>query len=1277
MKKLLYLLCILPLVTLGQLNPGTLSRVPIRATVLGVNFPAGNLVSTGDSSKLFLSMEGVTNSESITTAPAKFKEISSKWYRQGGVLSPEILTDKVSIGDRAAADQLQITNNFRLPVTTGETVGVIKKAADWFIHDYGLYNTFLGINAGNFSLTGTANTGIGESTLYKNAGGYDNTAVGYKALYSNTGGFANTAFGATALYTNTSGTYNTGLGNHSLENNTTGSGNIGVGDNALYYNSTGTRNTAIGYRAAWGNSTGSYNSVVGNNSFVNSTTGSYNSVVGNEAMYYTNTGRDNVAMGHRALYSNTVGFRNVAIGDSAFYDGTNYSNSIAIGFRAQPSTSNQAVFGNTDITSTILRGTINAAGTPDGTASKAIGIDANGNYIKYTAAGAQIQSDWNQTNNGSVDYIKNKPTIPAAQIQSDWNQTNNSSLDYIKNKPSIPAAEAYFGTVTSIATSAPIIGGTITGSGTIGISSFSGSTPGAVPTSSGGTTKYLRADGQWETPPGTYTHPAKGWADKVDLTGDTVISNLTIDASGHPTNWTKRKLTIPAAQIQSDWNQSNSGALDYIKNKPTIITADSNLWYYKASRNSYYPKYIDSRLSLGSNATSANTNRKLHVDGSQYIRDTLYIGTAPLSSFDDDLFSGYTFDAPDIYTDWLYVRNGMSIGSRKITEPLLLAVNDLDVLGAYDSSAVLSSKGNLALGTNTAQTERLYVNGRAKITDLPSRANIPTHGIADSAGMLVKYPWPTLSGNYVTSVGASSPLESSGGTTPSISFKADSLSVWYTKMNQGATAYGWGNHASQGYHTGNGTSGKIAKYTGTSTLGSSIMTEYTGRVDVDGTLSISTVYKFPTGGGSANDVMVYPASGSSPVALTWGKPWQSEGYVTGTPWRSEGYILDGNTGWDNSYGFITAAEADTGLFDRDGSGRITPKVEDDTIKGNLSTSFIRFNNPSLSRIVNEFYDNGSLSDYHSIMSAPAGSGTFALVNWASPGTDTSEVDLVLSDTKKLYIDIKHNGDYTGRFLFDENGFYPENEYTGTITATLGKSTRRWADSYLSALHLTPTVESGEADSAWTKESPTSDKMVYKKVKQGISGTVTVSQGGTGVTSLTPYGIMIGGTTTTGTVQSVGTGSDGQHLRSNGSSAAPSWEYPVVRGTFCDLLTANTTDSIARFDISGGFIGGAIKYTVVVVAQGEGGTVYQVLTATANYSGRNDSEGFGMTFNVDTEIKNLASGTLTVDWNTDKWGDNITLICTASTSLESDNIYIYYNFIPNIGQPEIINPSGCD
>lgn len=39
---------------------------------------------------------------------------------------------------------------------------------------------------------------------------------------------------------------------------------------------------------------------------------------------------------------------------------------------------------------------------------------------------------------GSYNDLLDKPTIPAAQIQSDWDQSDNTALDYIKNKPTIP-----------------------------------------------------------------------------------------------------------------------------------------------------------------------------------------------------------------------------------------------------------------------------------------------------------------------------------------------------------------------------------------------------------------------------------------------------------------------------------------------------------------------------------------------------------------------------------------------------------------------------------------------------------------------------------------------------------------------------------------------------------------------------------------------------------------------------------------------------------------------
>lgn len=40
---------------------------------------------------------------------------------------------------------------------------------------------------------------------------------------------------------------------------------------------------------------------------------------------------------------------------------------------------------------------------------------------------------------GDYNDLTNLPTIPAAQIQSDWTQADNTQVDFIKNKPSLPA----------------------------------------------------------------------------------------------------------------------------------------------------------------------------------------------------------------------------------------------------------------------------------------------------------------------------------------------------------------------------------------------------------------------------------------------------------------------------------------------------------------------------------------------------------------------------------------------------------------------------------------------------------------------------------------------------------------------------------------------------------------------------------------------------------------------------------------------------------------------
>ena len=120
------------------------------------------------------------------------------------------------------------------------------------------------------------------------------------------------------------------------------------------------------------------------------------------------------------------------------------------------------------------------------------------------------QSDWNQTNEAANDYIKNKPVIPDAQVNSDWN--SNSGVSQILNKPTLGTAAAL-----------------------------------DVPSSGNASTSQV----------------VKG--DDTRLTdARTPVSHQ------HTVSEITDFPTIPDAQIQADWGQTDSTAVDYIKNKPSF-----------------------------------------------------------------------------------------------------------------------------------------------------------------------------------------------------------------------------------------------------------------------------------------------------------------------------------------------------------------------------------------------------------------------------------------------------------------------------------------------------------------------------------------------------------------------------------------------------------------------------------------------------------------------------------------------------------------------------------
>lgn len=63
--------------------------------------------------------------------------------------------------------------------------------------------------------------------------------------------------------------------------------------------------------------------------------------------------------------------------------------------------------------------------------------------------------------------------------------------------------------------------------------------------------------------------------------------------------------------------------------------------------------------------------------------------------------------------------------------------------------------------------------------------------------------------------------------------------------------------------------------------------------------------------------------------------------------------------------------------------------------------------------------------------------------------------------------------------------------------------------------------------------------------------LSVEHGGTGVSSTTAYGVLAGGTTSTGAFQNIGTGTSGYVLRSNGAGALPTFQELSAPDTFPD------------------------------------------------------------------------------------------------------------------------------
>jgi hypothetical protein len=282
-------------------------------------------------------------------------------------------------------------------VNSTPTTGNIIKGGNRFLHNFGTGNTFLGANAGNFTMSGSNNTGAGLGALFSSTSGSNNTASGVFALLNNTTGMQNTAHGVNALFSNSVGFSNTAVGVNALSLNTNGTQNTASGVDALFSNATGSNNTAVGMNALFANAAGSNNTAMGSGALQNhigddttavgyqalssNTTGNSNSAVGVSALAHNTGGNGNTATGRSALFTNTGGSNNTAVGSGALQSHTG-DDTIAFGY--------QALASNTTGQSNSAMGFEALASNTAGHANTATGyiaLNHNANGIGNTASG--------------------------------------------------------------------------------------------------------------------------------------------------------------------------------------------------------------------------------------------------------------------------------------------------------------------------------------------------------------------------------------------------------------------------------------------------------------------------------------------------------------------------------------------------------------------------------------------------------------------------------------------------------------------------------------------------------------------------------------------------------------------------------------------------------------------------------------------------------------------------------------------------------------------------
>jgi len=843
-------------------------------------------------------------------------------------------TDTVSLSNRINAKQNALTLT-----TTGSSGAATLTGATLNIPNYGSalsgYVPYTGatgpVNLGAYDLTVNGlKVGIG--------GNIYNTAVGYTALSSTTTGYSNVAVGYQTLTINSSGHSNTAIGTQSLIANNTGSNNTGVGTSSLINNSSGGYNTGIGASVLFQNTTGDYNTASGFQALNSNTTGSSNTATGYQSLGANTTGIENTSNGYLALGYNITGNSNSSVGYQSLYSNTGSSNT-GVGHRS--------LFNSTGNNNTAIGV---SAGYGTGANNNTTG--SNNIFIGYQSVGTSA-TDNNKT------WIGNSSTTQT------WlggnlvvNGTTISNANYTYTLPSATGTLALTSEIPTVSGTTNYIS-KFTGSNSLGIS-------------------LLQDDGL-----GTLSYNATS----------SYNANLTLNAL------TSSSSIVTFSQNGTKYFQTGSDATgNYRINSYTGATYNGVALYVPTGT---------SRVLLGNN-TIDNGTSSLQVTGGSYFNGTTQ--TTGVATFNSTLSNGtYSYTLPSA-TGTLALTSALS---SYVPTSRTLTINgttyDLSADRSWSITSMIYPSAGIAVSTGSAWGTSITDNSANWNTAYTNRiTSLTTTGTSGPATLLanvLNIP------NYAPSPAARNEqtfTATAGQTVFSIAYTVGQLDVYYNGSKLAPSEFTATNGTSftlssatfandivnaVAYITGagvggSGTTNYISKFTGSTTLGNSLIWDNGTNVGIGNT---NTSYTFDVTGTGRFTNTLTTTGATNPLIIKGtnaSTEWTEYYYNTST---LAGYIGNGSgilSGAANS-DFIVRSESDFVVATGGNSRRLTiastgAATFSSSVTAQTNLGFINTNS-SQAGFVADYTGTGALkvsfSTYNDVMNIYNETNGYSIMNF--------------------------------------------------------------------------------------------------------------------------------------------------------------------------------------------------------------------------------------------------------------------------------------------------------